>query len=60
MPVKARNASEISMAFFAVTPLMVFSRSGSSSSTRRVSAPKRSTMRVAVAGPTPLRMPELR
>ena len=46
------------MAFLAVMPFIWLSRSGSSSSTRSVSVPNRSTSRSAVACPTPLRMPE--
>ena len=48
------------MARLEVMPLTVLSRSGSSSMTRRVSMPNRSTSRSAVAGPTPLMMPEER
>ena len=59
-PVSSRKAADSSMAFLAVMPLTVCSRSGSSSITARVSVPKRSTSRWAVAGPMPLRMPEAR
>jgi len=48
------------MAFLDVMPFRVDSFSGSSSMMRRVSAPKRSTSRAAVAGPTPFSTPEER
>jgi len=48
------------MARLEVMPLTVLSRSGSSSITASVSPPNRSTIRSAVAGPTPLMMPEER
>ena len=41
-------------------PLTLASSSGSSSMTRKVSAPKRSTMRAAVAGPMPFTAPDAR
>ena len=59
-PVRARKAADSSMARLAVMPFRVWSRSGSSSMIRSVSMPNRSTSRAAVAGPTPLRMPEPR
>ena len=48
------------MAFLEVMPFRVVSFSGSSSMTRKVSAPNLSTNRVAVAGPTPFSTPEAR
>ena len=59
-PVSSRKAAEISMARLEVMPLTVLSRSASSSITASVSPPNRSTSRSAVAGPTPLMMPEER
>ena len=59
-PVSSRKAAEISIARLEVMPLTVLSRSGSSSITASVSPPNRSTSRSAVAGPTPLMMPEER
>ena len=55
-----RKEAEISIAFFRVTPLSWESRSGSCSRMSRVSRPKRSTIRWAVAGPTPRTTPEER
>ena len=59
-PVSSRNARDSSTAFLSVMPLMMLSFSGSSSNTRRVSAPNCATSCSAVACPTPLRRPEAR
>ena len=53
-----RKLSAISWAFLAVMPLSSVSRSGESSRMSSAWAPKRSTIRSAVAGPTPLHTPE--
>ena len=54
----ALKAAEISIARRAVMPLIVCSRSGSSSITSSVSSPNFATSRSAVASPTPLIAPE--
>ena len=59
-PMWRRKLSAISWAFLAVTPLRAVSRSGSRSRMSSVSVPNRSTIRRAVAGPTPLHTPEER
>ena len=59
-PMAERKDWAISRAFWAVMPFRAFSSSGDCSSTSSVRGPNRSTIRRAVAGPTPLHTPEER